>query len=445
MEMTRRTFFPLAAGAAASAQNRSRRPNIVLIMADDLGNNDVGFQGSPDCKTPHLDALAAGGTRYTSGYASHPFCSPTRASIMTGRYQHRFGHENNMVVRRDDPDTGLPLSETMLPEVLSKAGYATGLVGKWHLGAHPRFHPQARGFQEMYGFVGGGHDYFYPGVEGDPNQLFYPIERDRTTVVEKEYLTTALGREADAFVRRHAQQPFFLYLAFNAPHSPLQAPQAYLRKFAAIQDPDRRSYAAMVAAMDDAVGRVLTTLRELRLEEDTLVFFLSDNGGPRDNASSNGRYRGTKRTVYEGGIRVPFAVRFPGRVPAGAVVDTPVISMDIFTTSLAAAGLPVDRSKPIDGVNLLEPVPTRALHWRMFGGDEGAIRDGSMKWVKPGANRTPELYDLAADPGEKNNLAAARPADAARMAAAWNAWSRQMAEPRWLDHLYHREKLAGKH
>ncbi|MBM3795237.1 MAG: sulfatase [Acidobacteria bacterium] len=420
MEMTRRTFFPLAAwAAAASAQNRPRRrPNIVLIVADDLGNNDAGFQGSPDCKTPHLDSLAAAGTRYASGYASHPFCSPTRAGIMTGRYQHRFGHENNMVVRRYDPDTGLLLTETMLPELPSKAGYATGLVGKWHLGAHPRFHPQARDFQEMYGFVGGGHDYFHPGVDGDVDQHLFPIERDRTTVVEKEYLTTALGREAAAFVRRHQEQPFFLYLAFNAPHSPLQAPQAYLRKFAAIQDPDWRSYAAMVAAMDDAVGRVLTALRELRLEDDTLVFFLSDNGGPRDNASSNGRYRGTKRTVYEGGIRVPFVVRFPGRVPAGAAVDTPVISMDIFTTSLAAAGIPVDRSKPIDGVNLLEPVPARALHWRMFGGDEGAIRDGVPKWVRRGANRPPELYDLAADPGEKNDLAAERPADAARLAAA---------------------------
>jgi arylsulfatase A-like enzyme len=439
MPHTRRAFFPLALGAAA--QSSRRRPNIILIVADDLGNQDVGFQGSPDCKTPHLDSLAASGVRYTNGYASHPFCSPTRASIMTGRYQQRFGHENNMVVRRDDPDTGLPLTETLLPGLLSKAGYATGLVGKWHLGAHPRFHPLARGFQEMYGFVGGGHDYFHPGVDGDLDQHFYPIERDRTAVVEKEYLTSALGREAEAFVRRHAQRPFFLYLAFNAPHSPLQAPQAYVRKFASIQDPDRRTYAAMVAAMDDAVGRVLNAVRELRLDGDTLIFFLSDNGGPRDNASSNGRYRGTKRTVYEGGIRVPFVARWTGRLPAGKTADEPVISMDIFTTSLAAAGVPIDRSKPIDGVNLLEPVAARPLHWRMFGGDEGAIRDGSLKWVKPGAQKAPELYDLASDPGESNDLAASRPADTRRLAAAWNEWSRQMAEPRWLDHIYHRDRL----
>ncbi|MBL8211555.1 MAG: sulfatase-like hydrolase/transferase [Bryobacterales bacterium] len=439
----------LAGGVASGLLAQSRKPNIVLIVADDLGNQDMGFQGSPDLRTPHLDGLAASGVRFTNGYVSHPFCSPTRAALLTGRYQQRFGHENNMVFNQQDPLTGLPLTETTLADALGKAGYMTGLVGKWHLGAHEKFHPRKRGFQEMYGFVGGGHDYFHPGVPGDKDQHFIPIERDGVVVPEKEYLTTALGREAEAFVRRHAARPFFLYLAFNAPHSPLQAPQAYLRKFAHIQDPDRRSYAAMVGAMDDAVGRVLLGLRETNNEQNTLVFFLSDNGGPRDNASSNKPFRGTKRTVYEGGVRVPFALRWPAAVAGGRMVEDPVICMDIFPTALAAAGAK-HTGKALDGVNLLPwlqgkaAAPRRPLYWRMFGGVEGAVRDGQMKWVKPGAGKAPELYDLASDKEEKNNLAGVRPEEAARLEKLWGKWSGEMAAPAWLDHIFDKERLGHK-
>lgn len=434
--------------AAALQAQPARRPNIIVILADDLGYQDLGFQGSPDIRTPHLDRLAASGLRFTNGYVSHPFCSPTRAGLMTGRYQHRFGHENNMVFDPADATAGLPLSEITLAEELARAGYATGLVGKWHLGAHPKFHPHKRGFQEMWGFVGGGHDYFHPGAPGDPDQHFIPIEFNGKVVPEKEYLTTALGREAAAFVRRHAHHPFFLYLAFNAPHTPLQAPQSYLRKYPGIHDPDRRTYAAMVTAMDDAIGETLDALREKGIEDNALVIFLNDNGGPPGNASSNHPLRGTKRTLYEGGVRVPFVVRWPGSPLNGKTSDAPVTSLDILPTALAAAGVK-PRARALDGVNLLPSLEgkapfamERSLYWRTFGGAGAALRDGNLKWVRE-VGRGAELYDLASDPSEKNNLAAARPEEARRLQAKWETWSAQMAKPAWLDHIFDKERLAS--
>ncbi len=439
--MTRRDC--LAGLVAAPMLRAARKPNIVVIVADDLGNNDLGFQGSPDIVTPHLDSLARAGTRYTNGYVSHPFCSPTRAGLMTGRYQQRFGHENNMVFDQADPVAGLPLTEAMLPELLGKAGYATGLVGKWHLGAHPRFHPTRRGFREMYGFVGGGHDYFDPGRPGEKDQHLIPIEReDRKPVAEKEYLTTALGREAEAFVRRHKSDPFFLYLAFNAPHAPLQAPESYRKRFANIKDPNRRTYAAMVSAMDDAVGRVLGALKENNLDGDTLIFFLSDNGGPTGNASSNGPLRGTKRTLHEGGVRVPFVLRWTGRVDAGKVSNQLAISLDVFTTALAAAGVKTPSDRPIDGVDLLSPPPrSRRLYWRTFGGEDFAVREGSMKLLRQG-KQEPQLFDLAVDPGESRNLAKERPEMTKQLSAALDTWNRSLAKPLWLDHIFHKDQLS---
>ncbi|MBM3740172.1 MAG: sulfatase [Acidobacteria bacterium] len=438
--MTRRQL--LASTALAPALRAQRRPNIVIILADDLGYNDLGFQGGKDVATPHLDALARAGTRYTNGYVSHPFCSPTRAGLMTGRYQQRFGHENNMVFSRRDEVAGLPLTEVTLPELLRRAGYATGLIGKWHLGAHPRFHPLKRGFSEMFGFIGGGHDYFNPGSKDNEEQILQPIEReDGSIVAEKEYLTTALGREAAAFVRRHKSDPFFLYLAFNAPHSPLQAPEAYLKRFASIPNKNRRTYVAMVAAMDDAIGETLKAIRESGLDNDTLIFFLSDNGGPDGNASSNKPLRATKRTVYEGGIRVPFAVKWTGKVEAGKVSSTPVISLDLFSTALAAAGVKPPKGRTIDGVDLLAAIPPRKLYWRAFGGDSFAVRDGKYKLVRTGKN-PPELYDLDTDPGESRNLAGAQPGVLAELETAREKWNTTLVKPLWLDHIFHKDQLA---
>jgi arylsulfatase A-like enzyme len=434
--------FALATTANA-ADPAAAKPRILVILADDLGNQDVGFQGAKDIPTPNLDSLAKSGVRCTNGYVSHPFCSPTRAGLITGRYQQRFGHENNPTWLPNDASVGLPLSETTLPEALKRAGYVTGAVGKWHLGAHANLHPNSRGFDEYFGLRGGGHQYFDHNLflkdpvlaETIENRI--PLHRNRQPVAEHEYLTDALGREAAAFVSKHKGQPWFLYLAFNAPHLPLQAPERYLDRVRGIADKKRRTYAAMITALDDAVGRVLTTLRESGDEANTLIFFLSDNGGPENTAGAdNGPYRDRKGSVYEGGIRVPFVVRWPDRLKPG-VYDQPVSSLDIFATSLAAAGSTETLKKPLDGVNLIPYLrgesstpPHDHLFWRAGGGDQFAVREG--RWKLVGArNQQPELYDLSIDESESRNLADHEPAKQAALLQLYAGWNRELIAPRW--------------
>lgn len=443
----RRNLLRAAACAPFSLLSRAqsrKRPNIVLIVSDDQGYSDAGFQGSSDIRTPHLDALARGGVRFSNGYVTHPFCSPSRAGLLTGRYQHRFGHENNMLFDIEDPVKGLPLSERTLADALAANGYATGLIGKWHLGSHPKFHPTKRGFREMYGFVGGGHDYLNPGSPDErKKELLLPIHReDGKPIAEKEYLTTALGREASAFVRRHPRDPFFLYLAFNAPHSPLQITPEWLDKFSSIADPKRRAYAAMMATLDDSVGKVVSAVREQGREQDTLFVFLSDNGGPRDNSSNNHPLRGTKRTLYEGGIRVPFLMNWVGRIPGGKTLADPVSALDMFPTILSATGIDVPKDRKLDGLNLMPYVqgksaklPARTLHWRTFGGKFFAVREGRWKLFQA-EGKPPELYDLDTDAPESNNLAAREPKIVARLETARRNWNRQMVPPLWPDHIY---------
>ncbi len=420
----------IAGSAAAAAPGR--RPNILVIVADDLGYADLGFQGGRDIPTPHLDALAAGGVRCTSGYVSGPYCSPTRAGLLTGRYQQRFGHEFNPgPPGPDNQAIGLPLSETTLPQRLKEAGYATGLVGKWHLGNGAQFQPQSRGFDEFFGFLGGAHGYG-PFPEGDagPNA----IRRGRDPVAEREYLTDAFAREAVSFIDRHAAAPFFLMLTFNAVHTPMEAPARDADRFAAITAPRRRTYAGMLAAMDDAVGQVTAALADRKLVEDTLVFFISDNGGPAVNASSNGALRGQKATTWEGGVRVPFVVSWPGTLPAGTTYGEPVIQLDILPTALAAAG--IARPDGLDGVDLRPflardraGAPHEALYWRF--GQQRAIRMGDWKLVEATGGNGPILIDLAADLGEQTDRSSAEPATRARLEQAWKEWNATLVEPRW--------------
>jgi arylsulfatase A-like enzyme len=427
---------PLTAGLRAAD---AERPNIVVILADDMGYADAGVQGCKDIPTPHIDTLAKSGVRFTSGYVSGPYCSPTRAGLLTGRYQTRFGHEFNP---GDGKRTqGLPTTETTLADRLRAAGYATGLVGKWHLGSAAQLHPQKRGFGEFFGFLGGGHRYF-PGKGA-------PILRGTTRVQEKDYLTDAFGREAVAFIDRHKDKPFFLYLAFNAVHTPLQATEARLARFASIADKRRRTYAAMLSAMDDAIGAVLGKLRSAGLEKRTLVWFFSDNGGPTMptttiNGSSNEPLRGSKRTTLEGGIRVPFAVRWPGKVPAGKVYDQPIIQLDIVPTALAAAGVAVKPEWKLDGVDLVpflsgkkEGPAHDALYWRM--GGQMAIRRGDWKLVrydttadggKAGVS-PPRLYNLARDVGEKTDLSDREPARVKELQGLWDEWNKSNIPPAW--------------
>ena len=408
------------------------KPNIIVIVADDLGYADLGCQGAKDVRTPHIDSLAANGVRFTDGYVSCPVCSPTRAGLMTGRYQQRFGHEFNPGPRPPtDASFGLPLTEKTLPEYLKAAGYVTGMVGKWHLGTTLEYLPTRRGFDEFYGFLGGAHSYVDAGIEGNN-----PVLRGTTRVDEKEYLTDAFAKEATAFIERHSKQPFFLYLAFNAVHTPMQATENYRARFPDIKDNKRRTLAAMLSAMDDAVGAVLEKLRETGAGENALIVFVSDNGGPTQaNASSNLPLSGFKGQLLEGGIRVPFIVQWKGRLPAGKVYREPVIALDILPTAMAAAGGAVSDDAKLDGVNLLpflsgerEGSLHEMLYWRH--GKGMAIRRGSDKvLIQP--DKAPQLFNLTDDIGEKHDLAADAPEKAAELTEALRAWNAELAEPLW--------------
>jgi arylsulfatase A-like enzyme len=440
-----RSFLSVVAAAAtillstavASAAD-AKKPNILFFVGDDMGYADVGFQGCQDIPTPHLDALAKASVRCTNGYVSGPYCSPTRAGLMTGRYQTRFGHEFNAGAA----GSGLPLSETTIASRLKAAGYATGLVGKWHLGAEDKFHPQNRGFDEFFGFLGGAHDYFED--QG--------ILRGHDQVDEKEYLTDAFGREAVAFIDKHRNETWFLYLAFNAVHTPMQADDPRLAKFAHISDQRRRTYAAMMSAMDDAIGRVRKKLDETGLAQNTLIAFISDNGGPTMpgttvNASINKPLRGSKRTTLEGGIRVPYLVSWPGHIKAG-VYDKPVIQLDLNATALTAAGVAIEPSWQLDGVDLApffagtkSAAPHDTLYWRF--GQQMAIRQGDYKLVRydtnadtlTGAGGQPvssaQLYRLSDDVGESKDLAATMPDKLTELQAKWDAWNKGNTAPLW--------------
>lgn len=416
------------------------RPNIIVILADDYGYADQGFNGCKDIPTPNLDALAKSGVRCSDGHVSGPYCSPTRAGFLTGRYQTRFGHEFNPGAAGEN--IGLPTTETTLADRLKAAGYTTGLVGKWHLGDAAKFQPQQRGFDEFFGFLGGAHPYF--------SERGAAIYRGKDVVMEKEYLTDAFAREASAFIDRHKSQPFFLYLAFNAVHTPMHATDERLTKFASIADSTRRTYAAMTLAMDEAVGRVLGTLKGAGLEENTLIFFFSDNGGPTMqgttvNGSRNDPLRGSKRTTLEGGVRVPFLVSWKGKLASGTVFDKPVIQLDILPTALAAAGVEVKPEWKLDGVNLLpyltgekKSVPHETLYWRF--GTQMAIRKGDWKLVKYdpvadglGAASAPpqKLYNLASDIGEANDLSMKNPEKLQELLADWQKWNAELVPPLW--------------
>lgn len=414
----------------------AQKPNILIIVGDDMGYADVGFHGCKDIPTPNLDALAAAGVRFSNGYVTGPYCSPTRAGLLTGRYQNRFGHETNF----GGPGGGLPVTEQTLADRLRSADYATGLIGKWHLGDKVNQRPQQRCFDEFYGFLGGAHDYFQS--KG--------ILRGTEPVTELDYTTDAFGREACGFIETHKSQPWFLYLAFNAVHTPMQATDEGLKKFAGITDPQRRTYAAMMASMDDAIGNVRRKLEETGQAENTLVAFISDNGGPTMagvtiNGSRNEPLRGSKRTTLEGGVRVPFIVSWPGKIKPG-VFDKPVIQLDLHATALAVAEVDAKPEWKIEGVNLLpflagqEAAPPHdALYWRF--GQQMAIRSGDWKLVRydpavdgeKGRATPVKLYNLADDIHEDKDLSAEMPDKVKELQAKWDAWDQQNVAPGGVD------------
>ncbi len=435
MALTLATIAP--SSGIGKAAGRSDQPNVVVILADDLGYADVGFQGCKDIPTPHLDALAKAGVVCTNGYVTCPVCAPTRAGLLTGRYQQHLGFEDNSWSAK----TGLAPEATTVADVLKTAGYSTFAVGKWHLGQLPQFRPLVRGFTDHYGFLGGGRSFLplkesqgVPFVPKDPDQV--DLWRNQSRVGDPKYLTDAFCEEAVAYVRRHKAHPFFLYLAFNAPHVPLQATAKYLRRFPDLTGA-RRTYAAMVSALDDAVARVSDALRTEGLDGNTLIFFLSDNGGhPRANAARNDPLRGEKGTVYEGGIRVPFVVKWTGRLPAGATYAHPVVSLDVMTTALAAAGVQPPKGAPLDGVNLVPHLrgeattpPHETLYWRFI--NHSAVRHGRWKLTAP-AGGAEGLYDVSADVSESTDISSANPEVVHSLKTLYAKWNSELPPVRSL-------------
>ncbi|QXD30579.1 sulfatase-like hydrolase/transferase [Candidatus Pelagisphaera phototrophica] len=443
----------LAFGAAISLSTIAcadhDHPNLVIIMTDDQGYADVGFNGCEDIPTPNIDRIAHEGVRFTNGYVTYSVCSPSRAGLITGRYQGRFGHRRNPTLNPFDENAGLPLEEENMAEILKKIDYHTGYVGKWHLGTHPKFRPNARGFDEFYGFESGGHRYFpedltYQRIEDvDRKGAWYNTKllRNDRRVETDEYLTDEFSHEAVDFINKNQEKPFLLFLSYNAPHTPMQASQKYLDRFTHIENKLRRTYAAMVSAVDDGVGRVLDTLAEADLEEDTLVFFLSDNGGAGNNGSINRPLRDSKGTIYEGGQRVPFAFRWTGTIQPGSDYHEPVSSMDILGTIAGLTRVEIAADRPLDGVNLVpyitgkdEGSPHTALFWQMFDKDHAVVRVGNDKFIGLNKQDTIELYDLSRDKAESQNLAKAQPEKLRQLQETLDAWTSQL-EPARFDPL----------
>jgi arylsulfatase A-like enzyme len=408
------------------------RPNVVLFVADDMGFADCGFNGCPDIPTPSIDSLSAGGVRFLNGYTSGCVCSPTRAALMTGRYQQRFGFDANAEGKAQPADRGprgLDIRQTTFAQRFKAAGYSTAMFGKWHLGADPGYWPTERGFDEFYGLLP------YGIAAGGPNGV--PIYRGTTRVDAPANHMEQFCAEALSFIDRNRDKPFFLYLPFTAVHAPFVGPQPFLSRFDTRVPANRGRYAADLAQMDDIIGRIMTRLRRHNLETNTLIFFFSDNGGP-GGASSNAPFQGTKWTLWEGGIHVPFAASWKGRIPAGRILDQPVIQVDILPTALAAAGIATDPAWALDGVNLLpylegkqNSLPREALFWRF--GIQYAVRKGDWKLVKPHINLAPRLFRLTNDPGERNDLATQEPAKVKELQALWDAWNVRNETPRWQD------------
>ena len=424
-------FVPIAAVSAP--------PNILFIVADDMGYADCGVHGCKDVPTPNLDALAAGGVRFTNGYVTGTVCSPTRAALMTSRYHYRDGVFDWIPPGKAGMNPDVPT----VAGYLKKAGYRTAIVGKWHLGEQEECQPLKRGFDEFYGFLGGGRSYFpdQPKAAGMKVNQYTQIVRGAESVLEKEYTTHAFAREAVEFLERQkgSAQPFFLYLAFNAVHTPMEATDDYLARFTNIADKKRRTYAGMLSAMDDDIGRVLKAVDEAGVEDNTLICFISDNGGPitrnAPNASMNTPLRGGKGETWEGGIRVPFFMKWKGHLKAGATFTEPVIQMDITATALALAGVKTDAKWAIDGVDLLpflngvKTAPHAKLCWEY--GQQWAIREGQWKLIYAMPDKTAKtpllgLYDLSNDIGEAHNLAAAHPERVKQLQSDWAAWRKSM-------------------
>ena len=451
-------LFTCAMNAYGDDQNP---PNVVLIFVDDLGYCASGLYGC-DAPTPNIQQLADEGALFTDGYVTSPVCSPSRAGLLTGRSQQRFGHDY-LPEGAADGHGGLPVGEITLADVMKEAGYVTGIVGKWHLGHKDEFHPVNRGFDEFYGLLGSSTNYAdharedvvvqtrwgmeLPLLSYSPDDLtlwssikaffFEPgapmLMRGTDHVQEDSYLTEAFSREAVDFINRHRDEPFFLYLPYTAVHHPLQVPQAYYDQFPDIEDEQIRMLTAMAASLDDGVGSVLNALEANGLEENTLVFFISDNGAGADGVS-NAPLRLGKHSLFEGGNRVPFVMKWPGNIPAGLTYSHPVSALDVFPTSLMAASAELPEDSQLEGVDLLPYLdaskgapPHEGLFWRQD--LNWAVRSGNWK-LTYAADRY-WLYDLSKDIGEQTNLAESHPEKIRQLTKQYEQWDSRNTDPAW--------------
>jgi arylsulfatase A-like enzyme len=424
------TLLLLAALAPAAARADEpagrKRPNVIVVLTDDMGYADLGCYGSKDIRTPHIDALAKQGARFTDFYSNGPVCTPTRAGLMTGRWQQRVGLEWAIYPGQKEP--GLPASETSLARMLKGAGYRTALCGKWHLGYKKEFAPNAHGFDSFFGLLSGNVDHYsHKEINGELDWY-----EDTKPVEVKGYSTDLLTARAVEFIDRNAREPFFLYLAYNAVHWPFQAPDKPddVRTRANWFAGTRKDYARMVERVDAGVGKVLAALDRHGLGKDTLVILTNDNGGER--LSDNGPLFHHKTTVWEGGIRVPCLVRWPGHVPAGRVVKEPAITMDLTATVLAACGVEPPKGRKLDGIDLMPVLkgakaPERAFFWRVVRPErrQWAARQGKWKYVRDGGFEL--LFDLTDDPGERKTLAYRHPERVAELREKLAAWEKEMA------------------
>ena len=445
------------AQATPEITKETKQPNILLVLCDDLGYSDVGFNGSKDIKTPELDRLASAGTMFTSAYVAHPFCGPSRAALLTGRYPHTIGSQFNLPANGESLGKGISSNEQFISKTLQESGYYTGAIGKWHLGATQEYHPNQRGFTDFYGFLGGGHNYFPEQYQAQYERqkkakkkiirdYILPLEHNGKEVKETEYLTDAFSREASRFVKEAStkDKPFFLYLAYNAPHVPLEAKQEDLEKFSDIKDKDRRTYAAMVYAVDRGVKQIVHTLKETNQLENTLIIFLSDNGGNTDHGATNYPLHGRKGDTWEGGYRVPMFMYWPKNITQGQKNNFPITSLDLYPTLVHLGKAKLPDNKILNGKNAWESIVANknphkketlfAMRHREGYTDVSARKDD---WKALKVSRQPwKLFKITEDISEENDLSSTHPEILKQLVDTAKQWSNSHTEPLWFDPTY---------
>tara|TARA_B110000438_G_scaffold68145_2_gene68483 strand:- start:21170 stop:22576 length:1407 start_codon:yes stop_codon:yes gene_type:complete len=440
-------YIFLLLGVISCSTNEEKNPNIIVIISDDQGYADVGFHGSREIFTPNIDRIANNGVVFSEGYVSYAVCSPSRAGLITGRYQNRFGYTRNILLAPKDSLMGLPLSEQTLPDVLNNVDYKTKAIGKWHLGAHESLVPERRGFDEFFGFIIGGHRYFPEDLTiNDLTEANRQMDGYITRIYDngkridtKKYLTEELSDNAVQFIEDNSDNPFFLYLSYNAPHTPLQATERDLERNNHIEVEKRRTYAAMVSSMDDGIGLILDKLEEKKISDNTIVVFFSDNGGVEwYNFSDNGVLRGIKGDFFEGGIRVPFTMQWPKKIKPGITYDKPIIALDVFATVASAASAEKYIKNDIDGVDLLPYIngdksglPHQYLYWQNPDKDIDVVRDERYKYLR--IKNDEYIFDLKNDISEETNIIDSSKPIYDRLKSQFKEWEKDMIDPVFMD------------